>query len=237
MEKIERLVYGLSFFLGGVFLIIFMGVRLIDLLSKRIFYFMLIFFIVLILYGVFLILVGILMMSIDARVKKSVALILFLIGILIIILSISVIILDSFTNVNVVEILSGLGLIVFGISLFFHRKKLEDEGKNKKEGKRLGFVLLVIGLIFSLSHGFSIILIMISYEFIYVLYQLPFLLPPFLIGIILLIYAKYSVKITGTPQKKKIEAVLPILRGAIIVLILLYILFLFLFTRIEVLFY
>ena len=237
MEKIERWIYGLIILLGGVFLLIFMGVRLLDLLSKTVFYFMLTFFIVLILYGVSLILVGILMMSIDARVKKSVALILFLIGILIIILSISVIILDSYTNVNVVEILSGLGLIVFGIRLFFHKKKLEDEGKNKKEGKRLGFVLLVIGLIFSLSHGFSIILIMISQELIYVLYQLPFLLPPFLIGIILLIYGKYSVKITGTPQKRKIEAVLPILRGIIIVLILLYILFLFLFTRIEVLFY
>ena len=164
MEQLERWIYGLIIFLGGVFLLIFMGVRLLDLLSKTVFYFMLIFFIVLILYGVFLISVGILLMSVNIRVKKSVALIVILIGIIIIVLSISVMIIDSFTNVNVVEILSGIGLIILGIRLFFPKVQLKDEEKKEKSRRSLGLVLFIIGLIISGYYGFIFIMIMISYD-------------------------------------------------------------------------
>ena len=181
MKQLERWIYGLLLFLGGVFLLIFMGVRLMDLLSKTVFYFMLIFFIVLMLYGIFLILAGILLMTVDGRVKKSAALIVFLIGMIIIVLAISVIMIDSFTNVNVVEILSGLGLIFLGIRLFFPKVKLKYEEKKEKSRKSLGLVLFIIGLIISGYYGFICILIMISYDLEYVLYQLPLVLPPLLV--------------------------------------------------------
>ena len=236
MKQLERWIYGLLLFLGGVFLLIFMGVRLMDLLSKTVFYFMLIFFIVLMLYGIFLILAGILLMTVDGRVKKSAALIVFLIGMIIIVLAISVIMIDSFTNVNVVEILSGLGLIFLGIRLFFPKVKLKYEEKKEKSRKSLGLVLFIIGLIISGYYGFICILIMISYDLEYVFYQLPLVLPPLLVGIFLLIYGIYSIKIPCCPQESKNVAVLPILRGIIIFLIFLSILFTLLFTRIELLF-
>jgi len=236
MKQLERWIYGLLLFLGGVFLLIFMGVRLMDLLSKTVFYFMLIFFIVLMLYGIFLILAGILLMTVDGRVKKSAALIVFLIGMIIIVLAISVIMIDSFTNVNVVEILSGLGLIFLGIRLFFPKVKLKYEEKKEKSRKSLGLVLFIIGLIISGYYGFICILIMVSYDLEYVFYQLPLVLPPLLVGIFLLIYGIYSIKIPCCPQESKNVAVLPILRGIIIFLIFLSILFTLLFTRIELLF-
>ena len=213
-----------------------MGVRLMDLLSKTVFYFMLIFFIVLMLYGIFLILAGILLMTVDGRVKKSAALIVFLIGMIIIVLAISVIMIDSFTNVNVVEILSGLGLIFLGIRLFFPKVKLKYEEKKEKSRKSLGLVLFIIGLIISGYYGFICNLIMVSYDLEYVFYQLPLVLPPLLVGIFLLIYGIYSIKIPCCPQESKNVAVLPILRGIIIFLIFLSILFTLLFTRIELLF-
>ena len=159
MEKIERQIYVFFFLLGGVFLLIFAGVCLINLLSKTIFYFLFTFAIIVMLYGVILILIGTLIMFVNIRVKKSVALIIFLIGILIIILSITVIIIDSFTIVNIFEIFSGIGLIFLGIKLFFHKIKLKDEGK-KKVKKKLGIVLFIIGLIIALSYGFLVIMIM-----------------------------------------------------------------------------
>ena len=236
MKQLERWIYGLLLFLGGVFLLIFMGVRLMDLLSKTVFYFMLIFFIVLMLYGIFLILAGILLMTVDGRVKKSAALIVFLIGMIIIVLAISVIMIDSFTNVNVVEILSGIGLIFLGIRLFFPKVKLKYEEKKEKSRKSLGLVLFIIGLIISGYYGFICILIMVSYDLEYLFYQLPLVLPPLLVGIFLLIYGIYSIKIPCCPQESKNVAVLPILRGIIIFLIFLSILFTLLFTRIELLF-
>jgi len=231
MEKLERKIYGLFILLGGVFLIILVGDRLVDLLSKTILYFMLIFFIVLMLYGVFLILIGILLMSVDVRVKKSVALIIFIMGIIIIVLSISVIIIDSFTNVNLVEILSGIGLIILGIRLSFPKVKIKAEEKKEKAGRSLGLFLFIIGLIISGYYGFIVIMIMVSYELEYALYQLPLALPPFLLGITLIIYGMYSIKIQRATQESKRVAVLPILRGLIILLIILSILFTFLFTR------
>ena len=185
------------------------------------------------LYGVTLILIGILLMTIDGRVKKSAALIVFLIGMIIIVLAISVIMIDSFTNVNVVEILSGLGLIFLGIRLFFPKVKLKYEEKKEKSRKNLGLVLFIIGLIISGYYGFIGILIMISYDLESVFYQLPLVLPPFLVGIFLLIYGVYSIKIPCCPQESKNVAVLPLLRGIIIFLLFLSILFTLLFTRIE----
>lgn len=237
MEKIERWIYGLIIFLGGVFLLIFAGVSLIDLLSKIIFYFLFTFAIIVMLYGVILILIGTLIMSVNIKVKKSVAFIIFLIGIVIVILSITVIIIDSFTIVNIFEIFSGLGLIFLGIKLFSHKIKLKYDGEKKKEEKKkkdkkiLGIVLFIIGLIISFLYGFPIIMIMVSYKSEYVLYNFLFLVLPFLIGIILLIYSKYSIK------ERKSTAVLPILRGIFILLIFLFILSIFLFSRIVLLFY
>ena len=236
MEQLERWIYGLLIFLGGVFFLIFMGFRLVDLLSKTVFYFMLIFFIILMLYGIFLILVGILLMPVDSRVKKSAALIVFLIGMIIIVLAISVILLDSFTNVNVVEILSGIGLIFLGIRLFFPKVKLKYEEEKYKSSGSLELALFIIGLIISGYYGFIFIMIMISYDLEYVLYQLPLVVPPFLVGIFLVIYDIYLIKIPGGSQESKNVAVLPILRGIIILLIFLSILFTLLFTRIELLF-
>jgi len=236
MEQLERWIYGLIVFLGGVFLLIFIGIRLMDLLSKTVFYFMLIFFIVLMLYGIFLILVGLLLMTVDGRVKKSAALIVFLIGMIIIVLAISVIILDSFTVVNVVEILSGIGLIFLGIRLYFPRVKIKAEEKKVKTRRSLELLLFIIGLIISGYYGFIIIMILVSYDLDYVFYQLPLALPPFLVGIFLLIYSIYSIKIPRGPQESKNMAVLPILRGIIILLIFLSILFTLLFTRLYILF-
>ena len=216
MEKIERRIYGFLFLLGGVLLLIYAGVCLIDLLSKTIFYFLFAFAIIVMLYGVILILIGTLIMSVNVRVKKSVALIIFLIGILIVIFSITVTIIDSFNIVNIVEIFSGIGVIYLGIRSFFHKIKLKDEGKKKKI---LGIVLFIIGLIISLSYGFSLIMIMISYKPETVLHTFPFLLLPFLIGIILLIFGKYSIKTTHTTQERKNKAVFSILMGIFILLI------------------
>ena len=237
MEKTERRIYGFCFLLGGAFLLIYAGFSLLDLISKTIFYFLFTFAIIVMLYGVILILIGTLIMSVNFRAKKSVALIIFLIGIVIIILSITVIIIDSITIVNVFEIFSGIGLIFLGIKLFSHKIKLKYDGEQKKEEKKkedkkiIGVVSFVIGLIISISCGFSIIMIMASYKPEYVLYNFPFLVLPFLIGIILLIYGEYSIK------ERKNKAVLPILRGLFILLIFLYILSMFLFSRIVLLFY
>lgn len=233
MEQLERWIYGLIIFLGGVFLLIFMGVRLLDLLSKTVSYFMLIFFIILMLYGVFLILVGILLISVSFRAKKNISFIIFLIGIIIIILSISVIIIDSFTNVNVVEILSGAGLIILGIRLYFPRIKIKAEEKKVKTRRSLGLVLFIIGLIISGYYGLIFIMILVSYDLESVFYQLLLVLPPFLLGIFLIIYSIYSTKIPRGVQESKNMAVLPMLRGIILLLIFLSILFTLLFTRIE----
>ena len=221
MEKIERWIYGFLFLLGGVFLLIYAEVGLIDLLSKyniylskTIFYFLFAFAIIVMLYGVILILIGSLIMSVNIRVKKSVALIIFLIGILIIILSITVIIIDSFNIVNIFEIFSGIGLIFLGIRLFF-----PNEEKKKKEKKILGIILFIIGLIISLSYGFSIIMTLVSFKLETVLYIIPFFLLPFLIGIILLIFGNYSIKITHTTQERKNKAVFSIWMGLFILLI------------------
>ena len=230
MEKIERRIYGFCFLLGGVFLLIFAGVPLIGLiefLSNIIFYFLFTFLIIVMLYGVILILIGILIMSVNIRIKKSVSLIIFLIGIVIIILSITVIIIDSFTIVFsiviIFEIFSGIGLIYLGIRLFF-----PTEGKKKK--KILEIVIFIIGLIISVSFGFVLIM-MVPYKLESILYAFPFLLLPFLIGIILLIYSIFSIK------KRKYKTVLLILRGIFILLILLYILVLFIFPRGSLAFY
>jgi len=236
MEQLERWIYGFIIFLGGVFLLTFIGIRLIDLLSKTVFYFMLIFFIVLMLYGIFLMLAGLLLMTVDGRVKKSAALIVFLIGMIIIVLAISVIILDSFTNVNVVEILSGIGLIFLGIRLYFPRVKIKAEETKVKSRRSLELLLFVMGLLISGYYGFIFIMILVSYDLEYVLYQLPLVVPPFLIGIFLLVYGIYSIKIPRGPQESKNVSVLPILRGIIILLIFLSILFTLLFTRFSLCF-
>ncbi len=236
MEQLERWIYGLIIFLGGVFLLIYAGVSLIDLISKTIFYFLLIFAIIVMLYGVILILIGILVMTVDGRVKKSAALIVFLIGMIIIVLAISVIIIYSFTIVNVVEILSGIGLIFLGIRLFFPKVKLKYEEKVEKSRRSLEPILFIIGLIISCYYGLIFIMIMVSYDLESVFYQLPLVLPPFLVGIFLLLYGIYSIKIPRGPQESKNMAVLPILRGIIIFLIFLSILFTFLFTRLYILF-
>ncbi len=233
MEQVERWIYGLIIFLGGVFLLIFMGFRLLDLLSKTVFYFMLIFFIVLLLYGIFLILVGLLLMTVDGRVKKSAALIVFLMGMIIIVLAISVIIIDSFTNVNVVEILSGIGLIFLGIRLYFPKVKIKAEEKEAKPRRSLGLVLFIIGLIISVYYGLIFVMIMVSYDLESVFYQLPLVVPPFLVGIFLIIYSIYSRKIPRAVQESKDKAFLPMLRGIILLLVFLSILFTLLFTRIE----
>ncbi|GAI63078.1 unnamed protein product [marine sediment metagenome] len=182
------------------------------------------------LYGVILILIGTLIMSVNIKVKikKSIALIIFLIGILIVILPITAIIVDSFiTEILIdsfitgliIEIFSGIGVIYLGIRLFF-----PNEEKKKKEKKILEIVLFIIGLIISLSFGF-ILVFKVSYKPESVLYVFPFLLLPFLIGIILLIYSIYSIK------ERKNEAILLILRGIFILLIFLYILVIIFLTR------
>ena len=127
----------------------------------------------------------------------------------------------SFTSFNFFEIFSGIGLIFLGIRLFFHKKKLKDEGKKEEI---LGIVLFIIGLIISLYNGFSIIMMVVSYKPETVLYTLPLLYLPFLMGIILLLYS-YSI------NERKDKAVLPILRGLFALLIFLYILLLIFFTR------
>ena len=217
MEKIERRIYGFLFLLGGVLLLIYAGVCLIDLLSKTVFYFLLAFAIIVMLYGVILILIGTLIMSVNVRVKKSVALIIFLIGILIVILSITVIIIDfSFVNFIVIisEIFSGIGVIYLGIRSFFPNEEIKI-----KEKKILGIVLFLIGLIISVSYGFSIFMTMVSYKLETVLYIIPFFLLPFLIGIILLIFGKYSIKTTHTTQERKNKAAFSIWMGIFILLI------------------
>ena len=97
--------------------------------------------------------------------------------------------------------------------------------KKKKDKKILGIILFIIGLSISLSFGYIIIMIMVLLKPVYVLYNLPFLLLPFLIGIILLIYGIYSIK------ERKNKAILPILRGIFILLIFLYILLSFILLR------
>jgi hypothetical protein len=234
MEKIQRWIYGFFFLLGGVLLFIFGGAPLIGsigFLSNINFYFLTTFLIIVMLYGVILILIGTLIMSVSikVKVKKKVALIIFLIGILIVILPITVIIVyffiivkilsDSFIIGLIIEIFSGIGVIYLGIRLFF-----PSEEKKKKEKKILTIVLFIVGLIISLSFGLSLIF-MVSYKPESVLYVFPFFLLPFQIGIILLIYSIYSTK------ERKNEAVLPILRGIFVLLIFLYILVLFLSVR------
>ena len=234
MEKIERRIYGFLFLLVGVFLFIFGGALLIGLigfLSNIILYFLFTFLIILMLYGVILILIGTLIMSVNikVKVKKSVALIIFLIGILIVILPITVIIVYSFIIVKIligsfiigliIEIFSGIGVIYLGIRLFF-----PNEERKKKEKKILEIILFIVGLIISLSFGF-ILLFKVSYKPESILYVFPFLLLPFLIGIILLIYSIYSIK------ERKNGAVLLILRGIFILLIFLYILVIIFLTR------
>jgi len=240
MEKRERRIYGFFFLLGGVFLFIFAGVPFIGLIiffSNIILYFLFTFLIIVMLYGVILILISTLIISINikVKVKKKVAFIIFLLGILIVILPITVIIVDSFIIVLlidsfitglIIEIFSGIGVIYLGIRLFF-----PNEEKRKKEKKILGIVIFIIGLILSLSFGFSIIMMMVSYKPESILYAFPFLLIPFLIGILLLIYSIYSIK------ERKNKTVLPILRGTFILLIFLYILVLFLFSRMGLAFY
>lgn len=217
MEKIERRIYGFLFLLGGVFLFIFAGSRLIDSLSKTIFFFLSTNLIILTLYGVILILIGTLIMSVNVRVKKSVALIIFWIGILIVIISITVIIIDFFlvhSSVIIGEIFSGIVLIYLGIRLFFPNKEIK-----KKENEILGIIILLIGLIISLSYGFSIIMTMVFLKPENILLQFPYDLLPFLIGIILLIFGKYSMKITLTTQERKNKAVFSIWMGIAILLI------------------
>jgi len=240
MEKIERRIYGFLFLLGGVFLFIFGGALLTGLLlffSNIIFYFFTTFLIILMLYGVILILIGTLIMAVNikVKVKKKVTLIIILIGILIVILPITVIIvysfitvliIDSFIAGLIIEIFSGIGVIYLGIRLIFL-----NEEKKKQEKTRLGIVIFIIGLILSLSVGFSLIMMMVSYKSESVLYAFPFLLIPFLIGILLLIYSIYSIK------ERKNKTVLPILRGIFTLLIFLYILVLFLFSRMGLAFY
>ena len=223
MEKIERRIYGFLFLLGGVFLLILVGAPLIDITLITDFYFLFAFAIVVMLYGVILILIGTLIMSVNVRVKKSVALIIFLIGILIVILPITVIIVysfitvpfvDSFITVLIIEIFSGIGLIYLGIRLFF-----PNEERIKKVIKILGIILFIIGLIISLSFGFSIIMTMVSLKPENILLQFPYDLLPFLIGIILLIFGKYTMKITLTTQERKNKAVFSIWMGIAILLI------------------
>ena len=227
MEKIEKQIYGIIFLVGGIFLLIFVGVRLFDLLSKTFLYFMMIFFIVLMLYGLIFILIGILIISVNFRTKKSLSLIIISIGTVIIKLAITVIIIDSFTIVNIGEILSGIGLIYFGIKLFFHKIKLQPE-EEKKEKKDIRILVFIAGLIISISYGFSIVVILVSFTLEYALFQLPSLSLPFLIGILLLIYSKFFIGIALTTQERKVRA---ILRFTFIILIFLYVLSLFLFTK------
>ena len=219
MEKIERWMYGFIFLLGGVFLLIYAGVSLIDLLpkaviyiSKTFFYFLIVFAIIVMMYSVILILIGALIMSVNIRVKKNIALIIFLIGILIVIISITEIIIYSFNTVNTFEIFSGIGVIYLGIRLFF-----PNDEKKKKEKKILGIVLFILGLIISLSYGIPLIIIMALYEID--LNIIPLALLPFLIGIILLIFGKYSIKITHTTQERKNNAIFSIWMGLLILLI------------------
>ena len=240
MEKIERRLYGFLFLLGGVLLLILGGAPLIGLVlffSNITFNFLTTFLIILMLYGVILILIGTLIMSVNikVKVKKSVALIIFLIGILIVILPITVIIVYSFITVLpidyfitglIIEIFSGIGVIYLGIRLFF-----PNEERKKKEIKILEIILFIIGLIISLSFGFLIIRTMVSYKPETVRYTLPFFYLPFLMGIILLLYSIYSIK------ERKDKAVLPILRGLFTLLIFLYILVLIFFTRVSYAFY
>jgi hypothetical protein len=233
MEKLENWVYGVLVLLGGIILLIFGGIRLIDLLSKTFLYFMFIFFIILMLYGAILIIMGVLIMPLNFRVNRGVSIVISSIGVLIVILSVTVGIIDFFTIFNLFEILSGICLIILGITLFYYKKKLIN--KRKKERQSLGIVLLIIGLIISASYGLWVIMIMVSYEPEYALPLYPLSVPPFLIGIDLIIYGIYSIKRTNTTQERTTDAVLPILRVIFIFLSILYIIFLFLFPRISLL--
>ncbi len=213
MEKLERWIHGFLFLLGGIFLFIFMVLRLVDFFSKIFLYFMFIFFIILLLYSVILILIGILIMPVQIRLKKSIPLIIFFIGILIIILSITVIIIDSFTVVNISEIVSGIGLIYLGIRLFFPNEEIY-----RKEKKIFGIVLFVIGLIISIPYIVSLIMTIVLLSPEWILYEFPFSLLPFLIGIILIIFSFYSIKTTYSTQERKNKAVFSIIMGALIIL-------------------
>ena len=216
MGKNRNWIFGFYFLLGGVILVIFMGGLLIDLLSKTILYFMLIFFIILMLYGVILMLIGILIMPVSVRLRKSVALIILLISVLIIFLSITVIIIDSFTIVNIFEILSGIGLIFLGIRLFLH-PKLKEKGI-KKGKKILGIAFFIIGLIISLFFGFPLIMLIFLSNFEYFLSVFPFQLLPFLSGVIILIYGKYTIKSTLTTKERKNKGLFSISIGIIIII-------------------
>jgi len=216
MREKENWIVVFGFLIGGVLDLIFVGGLTIDLLSKIILYFMLIFFIIVMLYGVILILMGIFILSLNIRVNKSVALTMFLIGIFIIFLSITVIIFDSFTIVNVFEILSGVGLIFLGIWLFFH-PMIKDEGI--KKGKKIaGILTLIIGLLISLPYGFSLIMTMVLRSPEFVFYVFPFHLLPLLFGITLLIFGVYSVKTTHTTKERKNKSIFSILIGTFILI-------------------
>ncbi len=214
MREKENRIIGFVFLIGGIFDLIFVGELLIDLLSKIILYFMLVFFIIAMLYGVILILMGVFILSLNIRINKIVALIILLIGVLTIFLSITVIIIDSFTIVNIFEIVSGLGIIFLGIWIFFH-PTIKDEGI--KRGKKIISILaLIIGLLISLPYGFSLILTMILRSPEFVLYEFPFLLIPLIFGIALFILSIYSIKTTHTTLEIKKKSIFSILIGTFI---------------------
>ena len=216
MEDLEKWIHGFYFLLGGIFLFIFMVFRLVDFFSRAFSYFWLIYFIVLMLYGVILILIGILIISVNIRVKKIVALIIFFIGILILIISLTTSTTYYFTPPNIIEIFSGIGIILFGIRLYFHPKLKEKWIKRGKE--TVGVLKIIIGGNISVLSGYSLLMTIVFFSPEGVLYEFPFSLLPFLIGIILIIFGVYSTKTTHTTQEIKNKSFFSIMMGALIIL-------------------
>lgn len=216
MEKLERWVNGFIFLLGGIFLSIFMVNRIVDFLLRAFSYFWLIYFIVLMLYGVILIQIGILIISVNIRVKKSVALIIFFIGILILILSFTISTTYYFTPPNIIEIFSGIGIILLGIRLFFHPKLKEKWIKRGIE--IVGVLKIIIGGNISVLFGYSLIMTIVFFSPEGVLYEFPFSLLPILIGIVLLKFGIYSIKTTHSTQERKNKSVFSFIMGALIII-------------------
>jgi peptidoglycan/LPS O-acetylase OafA/YrhL len=113
--------------------------------------------------------------------------------------------------------LSGIGLIFLGIRLFIHKKKFKEEKKTNKI--ILGILLFIIGIFILISYGISIIMTIVSYNLEAVFHTIPILLLPFLIGIVLIMISKYSIKSTNTTQERKRKFILSLLMGLFILCI------------------
>jgi hypothetical protein len=225
MEQLDRWVYGFLVFLGGVSVIIFTGFLLVDFFTKMFYYFTLISLLILVLYGIFLAIASILLMSVSNRIKKYLASSVISIGMVVITLSSSAIIIGSFTPYNFIEITSGIVLIAIGISLLLKKGRLIKDTKRKVTRGSHNYVPLGLGLLIVTLSFTALVAIFGMYTREYALSQLPTLLSPLLLGFLVTIYGVCSIVLTQAPQKRINTAIFPILKGFIIILVFLSVLF------------